>query len=36
MRKNTNKCKNYSFTLLIMYGISYMLRHYIAILRERS
>jgi hypothetical protein len=27
---------NYSFSLLIMYGISYMFRHYIAILRERS
>jgi hypothetical protein len=25
---------NYSFGLLIMYGISYMFRHYIAILRE--
>jgi hypothetical protein len=32
----TNKCKNYSFSLLIMYGISYMFRHYIAILWERS
>jgi TRAP-type mannitol/chloroaromatic compound transport system permease small subunit len=29
----TNKCNNYSFSLLIMYGISYMFRHYIAILR---
>jgi hypothetical protein len=26
---------NYSFSLLIMYGSSYMFRHYIAILRER-
>jgi hypothetical protein len=25
----TNKCNNYSFSLLIMYGISYMFRHYI-------
>jgi hypothetical protein len=32
----TNKCNSYSFSLLIMYGISYMFRHYIAILRERS
>jgi hypothetical protein len=31
----TNKCINYSFSLLIMYGRSYMFRHYIAILRER-
>jgi hypothetical protein len=31
-----NKYTNYSFTLLIMYGSSYMFRHYIAILRERS
>jgi hypothetical protein len=31
-----NKRKNYSLTLLIMYGTSYMFRHYIAILRERS
>jgi hypothetical protein len=31
-----NKCNNYSFSLLIMYGISYMFRHYIVILRERS
>jgi hypothetical protein len=27
----TNKCNNYSFSLLIMYGSSYMFRHYIAI-----
>jgi hypothetical protein len=27
---NTNKCNNYSFSLLIMYGSSYMFRHYIA------
>jgi hypothetical protein len=32
----TNKCNNHSFGLLIMYGISYMFRHYIAIFRERS
>jgi hypothetical protein len=32
----TNKYTNYSFSLLIMYGSSYMFRHYIAILMERS
>jgi hypothetical protein len=32
----TNKYTNYSFSLLIMYGSSYMLRHYIAILKELS
>jgi hypothetical protein len=32
----TNKYTNYSFSLLIMYGSSYMFRHYIAILRERT
>jgi hypothetical protein len=32
----TNKYNNYSFILLIMYGSSYMFRHYIAIFRERS
>jgi hypothetical protein len=32
----TNKYTNYSFSLLIMYGISYMFRHYIAIFKERS
>jgi hypothetical protein len=32
----TKKCNNYSLSLLIMLGISYMFRHYIAILRERS
>jgi hypothetical protein len=32
----TNKYTNYSFSLLIMYGSSYMFRHYFAILRERS
>jgi hypothetical protein len=32
----TNKYTNYSFTLLIMYGSSHMLRYYIAIFRERS
>jgi TRAP-type C4-dicarboxylate transport system permease small subunit len=31
-----NEYTNYSFSLLIMYGSSYMFRHYIAILRERS
>jgi hypothetical protein len=31
-----NKYTNYSFSLLIMYGSSYMLRYYIAIFRERS
>jgi hypothetical protein len=30
----TNKCNNYSFSLLIMYGSSYLFRHYIAILSE--
>jgi hypothetical protein len=32
----TNKYTNYSFSLLIMYGSSYMFRHYIAIFRELS
>jgi hypothetical protein len=32
----TNKYTSYSFSLLIMYGSSYMFRHYIAIFRERS
>jgi hypothetical protein len=32
----TNKCNNYSFSLLITCGISYMFRHYSTILRERS
>jgi hypothetical protein len=31
-----NKYTNYSFSLLIMYGSSYMFRYYIAIFRERS
>jgi hypothetical protein len=31
-----NKYANYSLSLLIMYGSSYMFRDYIAILRERS
>jgi hypothetical protein len=31
----TNK-HNYSFSLLIMYGSTYMFRHYIAIPRESS
>ena len=30
-----NKYTNYPFSLLIMYGSSYMFRHYIAILGER-
>jgi hypothetical protein len=34
--KKTNKYTNYSFSLLIMYGSSYMFRYYIAIFRERS
>jgi hypothetical protein len=32
----TNKYTNYSFSLFIMYGSSYMFRNYIAIFRERS
>jgi hypothetical protein len=32
----TTKYAIYSFSLLIMYGISFMFRHYIAIFRERS
>jgi hypothetical protein len=32
----TNKFNDYSFSLLIMYGSSYMFRHYINLLRERS
>jgi hypothetical protein len=32
----TNKYTKYLFSLLIMYGGSYMFRHYFAILRERS
>jgi hypothetical protein len=31
-----NRYTNYSFSSLIMYGSSYMFRHYIAIFRERS
>jgi hypothetical protein len=31
-----NKCNNYSFSLFITYGSSYMLRHYIVIFREHS
>jgi hypothetical protein len=30
----TNKCTNYSFELLIMYGSFYTFRHYIDILRK--
>jgi hypothetical protein len=36
MREKPTYTPNYSFSLLIMYGSSYMFRHYIAILRERS
>src|SRR5215510_5286297 len=36
MHEKTNKYTNYSFSLLIMYGSSYMFRPYIAIFRERS
>jgi hypothetical protein len=36
MLKKTNKYTNYSFSLLIMYGSSYMFRHYISIIWERS
>jgi hypothetical protein len=32
----TNKYTNYSFSLLIVQGSSYMFQHYIAIFRERS
>jgi hypothetical protein len=32
----TNQYTNNSLSLLIMYGSSYMFRHYIAIFRERS
>jgi hypothetical protein len=32
----TNNGNNHSFSLLIMYGSSYMLRYYIASLRKRS
>jgi hypothetical protein len=34
--RKTKKYNNYLFSLLIMYGDSYMFRHYIAILMERS
>jgi hypothetical protein len=36
MHYKTNKYTNYSFSLLIMYGISYMFRQYNAIFRKRS
>jgi hypothetical protein len=36
MREKTNKHANYSFSLLFMYGSSYMFRQNIAILSERS
>jgi hypothetical protein len=32
----TNNCNNYSFSLLIMYGSSYMFRHYSVMFKERS
>jgi hypothetical protein len=35
MREKQKKCINYSFSLVIMYGSSYMFRHYIVIFRER-
>jgi hypothetical protein len=31
-----NKCNNYSFSLLIIYGIFYIFQHYIVIFKERS
>jgi hypothetical protein len=34
--RKPNKYTNYSFGLLIVYGSSYMFRHYIAILTKRS
>src|SRR5215510_15870735 len=36
MREKATNTTNYSSSLLIMYGNSYMFRHYIAIFRERS
>jgi hypothetical protein len=33
MLEKTNKYTNYSFSLLITYGSSYMFRNYIAIIR---
>jgi hypothetical protein len=36
MREKTHKYTSYSFNLSIMYGSSYMFRHYIVILRECS
>jgi hypothetical protein len=33
--REKNKYTNYSFSLLIIYGSSYMFWHYIAIIRER-
>jgi hypothetical protein len=35
-KPKANKYTNYSFSLLIMYGSSYIFRHYTAIFRERS
>jgi hypothetical protein len=34
MRDRTNKYTNYSFSLLIMYGSSYMFRHYIVLVHH--
>jgi hypothetical protein len=34
--RKTNKYTNHSFSLLIMYGRSYMFWHYIANFRQRS
>jgi hypothetical protein len=36
MREKPTNTPINSFSLLIMYGISYMFRYYIAIFRERS
>jgi hypothetical protein len=36
MREKQKKYINYSLSLLIVYGSSYMFRHYIAIIRELS
>jgi hypothetical protein len=35
MREKPTNTTIYSFSLLIIYGNSYMFRHYIAIFRER-
>jgi hypothetical protein len=36
MREKNIKYTNYLFSLLIMYGSSYMFRHYLPILKNRS